>query len=214
MAKIQKIICGKFDQCINISSNSAVNNKRIIRIGSKNPNTLKLPTFAPVSTDGKAILYKNKLYNIRDFLASTDKTILNNLIVLTIKERDLILEELVNFNLDIKVFEIKYPIFNHVKYISNIHKNYEELEKLLHKIITLNIKGKSLAHGLSTEYLFKIERKLRFKNELDYFFAFAYKGGYSEVFKLKEERKDRAILAFDFNSMYIDSMMGDFIEPK
>ena len=214
MSKIQKIICGKFDQCINIVSNHIVNTKKVIRIGSKNPNSLKLPTFEPISTDGKAILYQNKLYGIRDFLANTDKTTLNNLIVLTIKERDLILEELVDFNLDIKVFEVKFPIFNHIKYISNIYKNYEELQKLLNQITTLGIKGKSLAHGLSTEYLFKIERKLRLKNEFDYFFAFAYKGGYSEVFKLKEERKDRVVLAFDFNSMYVDGMMGDFLEPK
>ncbi len=214
MSDIQKIICGKFDQCINIDLSHMVNAGNVIRIGSKNPNALKPSTYEPISTDGKAILYKNKLYGIRDFLANIDKTILNNLIVLTIKERDLILEELVDFNLDIKIFEVKYPIFNHIKYISNIYKNYEELEKLLHQIIILNIKGKSLAHGLSTEYLFKIERKLRFKNEFDYFFAFAYKGGYSEVFKLKEERKDRVVLAFDFNSMYVDGMMGDFLEPK
>ncbi len=214
MSKIKKITCGKFDQCININFNPRINSRKVIRIGSKNPNSLKLPTFEPISTDGKAILYQNKLYGIRDFLANTDKTILNNLILLTIKERDLILEELVDFNLDINVFEVKYPIFNHIKYISNLYKNYEELEKLLHQVTTLNIKGKSLAHGLSTDYLFKIERKLRFKNELDYFFAFAYKGGYSEVFKLKEERKDRTILSFDFNSMYVDGMMGEFLEPK
>ena len=210
----QKIVCGKFDNDIYIDLKYLGNTKEKIRIGSINPNSLKKPIYEPISTDGKVILYENKLYEVRDFLASYNKKTLNKIIVLTIKERDLILEALVDFKLDVKIFEITYPIYSHIKYISNIYKNYEELTKLLKEINLLNIEGKSLAHNLSTTYLYKIERKLRFKNRLDYFFAFAYKGGYSEVFKLKEERDDRVVLAFDFNSMYVDCMMGDFIEPK
>lgn len=214
MNDIQKITCGRFDKDIYIDFNHIENGQEKIRIGSKNPNILTLPIYEPIATDGNTILYKNKLFNIRDFLATSSKKVLDNLIVLTIKERDLILEELADFKLDIKIFEIRYPIFSHIKYISNIYKNYEELNKLLKEVSVLDIKGKSLAHNLSTKYLYKIERKLRFKNKLDYFFAFAYKGGYSEVFKFKEERKDRTVISFDFNSMYVDCMMGDFLEPK
>lgn len=143
-----------------------------------------------------------------------NKNDLKNLIVLTYKERQLILDVLVDFDIDVKVFELLYPFFNHIKYISNIEKTYEELVTLLNKVDELNIKGKSLAHNLSTKYLYKIERKLRHKNKYDYFFAFAYKGGYQEVFKLKEEREDRVVISFDFNSMYIDGMMDKFMEPK
>ncbi len=208
----EKITCGKFDDYIHIDLKQIMNKK--IRIGSKNPNTLKIQIFQPISTDGKVIIYNSTLYDVREFLAVTDKNILNKIIVLTIRERDLILDALVDFDADVNVFEIKYPIFNHIKYISNIYKNYDELKKLLKKVDDFDIKGKSLANNLSTEYLYRVERKLRFKNKLDYFFAFAYKGGYSEVFKLKEEREDRAILAFDYNSMYVDSMMDKFLEPK
>ena len=207
-----KIVCGKFDSNININQSYITNEQ--IRIGSNNPNKLKSIIYSPIATNGQSILYQEKLYEVRDFFINTDKSILKQLIVLTIKERSLILEALVDFDLDVNVFEVKYPIFNHIKYISNIHKNYRELRRLLEKIKLLNIKGKSLGHQLSTEYLYKIERKLRFKNKLDSYFAFAYKGGYQEVFKLKEEREDRVIIAMDFNSMYVDCMMGDFIEPK
>ena len=209
---IEQIICGKFDDHICIDLNNLSNEK--IRIGSKNPNTLTTQIFQPISTDGKVILYNNTLYDTRNFLAKTDKNLLNNMIVLTHRERELILEALIDFNRDVNVFEIKYPIFNHIKYVSNIYKNYNELKKLLKQVNEFNIKGKSLANNLSTEYLYRVERKLRFKNKLDYFFAFAYKGGYSEVFKLKEERDNRTILAFDYNSMYVDSMMDRFLEPK
>jgi len=207
---INKIICGKFDSCINFPNNS----RKKVRIGSHNINKLKKISYEAISTDGNVILFKNKIYNIRDFFNKFEKYIFKNIIVLTMKERDLIIDVLVDYNCDVAVLEIKYPVFNHIKYISNIYQNYEELLKLLKVIEKLNIKGKSLAHHLSTEYLYHIERKLRFKNTLDTYFAFAYKGGYQEVFKLKEKRKDRVILALDFNSMYVDCMLGNFIEPK
>ena len=55
----------------------------------------------------------------------------------------------------------------------------------------------------------RIDAKERSRSE----FFQAYKGGYQAVFKLKEERRDRVILAVDFNSMYADSMKGDFCHP-
>ncbi len=208
----EKIVCGKFDSNINILAVKSSNKN--IRIGSINPNTLKYKEYIPISTDGKVILYDNNTYGVRCFFEHTNKSVLNKLIILTIKERNLILEELVDFDINIKIFEVIYPIFNDIKYISNISKNYKKLTELLKEIISLDLKGNSISHGISTEHLFKIERKLRLKNKLDYFFAFAYRGGYQEVFKLKEERKDRVVIAFDFNSMYVDCMMGEFLEPK
>jgi len=211
---LEKITCGKFDNTIYFDSKSILKGKERIRIGSVNPNTLKPIKYTPISTNGISIKYKDDILLTRDFFSIMNKNELKNLIVLTYKERQLLLDVLVDFDIDVKVLELVYPFFNHIKYISNIEKTYSELVTLLNKVDELDIKGKSLAHNLSTKYLYKIERKLRHKNRYDYFFAFAYKGGYQEVFKLKEERKDRVVISFDFNSMYIDSMMGEFMEPK
>ena len=209
-----KIVSGKFDCNINLESERLKNPTERIRIGSINYKHLKSREYIPIATDGKIVLYKNKSYNVREFLSITNAQILKKLIVLTIRERNSILNELVDFDVQLSIFEIKYPIYRHIKYISNIYHNYKELKRLLKSIAKMSIKGNSLAHYISNEHLFKIERKLRFKNNLDYFFAFSYKGGYQEVFKLKEERKDRVVIAFDFNSMYIECMKGSFIEPK
>lgn len=211
---LEKITCGKFDNTIYFDSTYISKGKERVRIGSINPNTLKITKYIPISSDGITIKYKDNIYLSRDFFLKTDRKVLKNLIVLTYKERQLLLDLLADFDADIKVFEVLYPFFKHIKYISNINKSYNELMLLLEKVNELDIKGKSLAHNLSTKYLFKTERKLRYKNKFDYFFAFAYKGGYQEVFKLKEERKDRSIISFDFNSMYSAGMMGKFIEPK
>ncbi len=175
---------------------------------------MKSIKYTPISTNGISIKYKDDILLAREFFSKMNKCDLKNLIVLTYKERQLLLDILVDFNIDVKVFELLYPFFNHIKYISNIEKTYFELDTLLNKVNELDIKGKSLPHNLSTKYLYKIERRLRHKNRYDYFFSFAYKGGYQEVFKLKEEREDRVVISFDFNSMYIDGMMGRFMEPK
>lgn len=208
---MKKIVCGKFDNKINFN---IFNNIKRVRLGSINPNKLNIKNLIPIAIQNKTLLYNEKLYEVRDFFSSIKLEKLDKLIVLTIKEKDLILEELIDFNIDLYVFEIMYPIFNHIRYITNIHKNYGELIKLLEITQNLGIYGKKLTKQLSMEYSYKIERKLRFKNSYDKFFGFAYKGPYQEVFKLKEERKDRVIISFDFNSMFIDCMLGDFVDPK
>jgi hypothetical protein len=211
---IETIVCGKFDRNINIDFKQTRIPTEKIRIGSKNPKNFRYKRFEPIATNGKVIFCNNQTYDIRDFLTGFSKKISNNLIVLTVKERSLILEELIDFDLSVNVFETLYPIFSHIKYISNLNKNYNELKRMLSVVKKMGIRGNSLAHYISNEHLFKIERKLRFKNGLDQFFALAYNGGYQEVFKLKEEREDRVVLAFDFNSMYAACLEGDFVEPK
>lgn len=133
---------------------------------------------------------------------------------LTYKEKEFLLELMIDFNIEIFIFEKIYPIFNDIKYHSNLFNNYNLLLNLLNIVESAHTHGSTLAEYLSAKYLYKVERKLRYKNSLDYYFSFAYKGGYQEVFKLKEEREDRVIIAMDFNSIYPDSMKGDFIEPK
>ena len=112
------------------------------------------------------------------------------------------------------VLELNYPIMADVKPGRSLRSNLDLLHKLLKKIDILDIKGGSFSRDQTVKHLHSVARKLRFKNTLDRHFFFAYKEGYQEVFKLKEERPDRLIIAFDFNSMYADCMSGPFCEPK
>ena len=136
------------------------------------------------------------------------------LIVLTNKERLLLLEKLALSDLAVRVFEIDYPIMTDVRYGRSLSANFDLLRKLLKKIAILDIRGGSFAQDQTTRHLHTIARKLRFKNTLDQNFFFAYKEGYQEVFKLIEERPDRAVIAFDFNSMYASCMKVKFCDPK
>ena len=48
----------------------------------------------------------------------------------------------------------------------------------------------------------------------DEVFAHAYIPPYQEVYKLFDFRRDRAIIALDFNSMFADCMSGEFLDPS
>jgi hypothetical protein len=184
------------------------------RIASTHPSNLKSINYVPISTNGTQILYNNQVFGTREFL---DKVFLNSikqLIVLTQKEHMLILDALIDNGIELSVLEVKFPIFENIKYNSDIKKNYSLLVKKLAKLKSLNVNFGSLAKCFSTKNQYKTERKLRFKNQFDKYFAFAYRGGYQEVFKFKEERSDRIVLALDYNSMFVSCMKGDFLKPK
>lgn len=209
-----RIVCGKYDKKIDLSRARNETLTGIQRIGSKNPNSLEHANFFPIATDGKVIIHANQKSDVMDFFSKAVKKNTGNLIVLTHKERNLILSTLLDVDLDVLVFESAYPIYSHIRYFPDPKKNYAELKRLLIKVRKLGFRGKSLAHYLSTKNQFNLERKVRHKNKLDQFFAYGYQGGYQEVFKIREERSERAIIALDFNSMFSSCMAGTFVEPK
>lgn len=211
---MNKIVCGKFDNNVCFNKTENLTNPKKIRIGSTNPSELKTKKYTPISINHEFILFNNKIYEHRDFTVKINQLKIENLIVLTNKEYLFFVDTICDFDIKIKIFENIFPIFKHIRYSSDLQNNYNELCKLLNQIELLNIRGNSLSHFLSTKYLYKIERKLRFKNTLDKYFAFAYKAGYQEVFKFKEENDDRCVISMDFNSMYLSNMEGKFIEPK
>lgn len=209
-----QIVCGKFDNRIDFEDILS-SEPKLVRIGSKNPNKLpNVPNYTLISTDGINVLYKGSKFNISNFLSFAKKNELKDLLVLTFKERMLILDRLVDYDTDVKVLENLYPIFNDIKYYGNINKTYDALQDKINLIKNMNLNGKSIANYNSVSNQFRVERKLRFKNTYDKAFAYAYRGGYQEVFKFVEERSDRKIIALDFNSMFADCMKGDFVDPK
>lgn len=208
---ITRIICGKYDNTLTLSPTPK---NKLIRIGSSNPNKLNEISFTPIAINNKTVFYDNKHMELLEFLLYCKNEKIKNLMVLTYKEKNLVLEKILDFEINLFVFEKEFPIFKNIKYHSNLIYNYKKLIKLLKKTKNLSIKGKSLGDFYSTKHLFKIERKLRHKSTYDNLFFKAYKGGYQEVFKLKEERENRCIVAFDFNSMYASCMLGKFLDPR
>lgn len=207
------ITIGKFTNKIEFKRIKTIQHKKI-RITSVNPNKLIKIDHIPISTNGNIVIFENASFSLEAFLEKARKDSLKSLVVLTKKEHILLLPYLIDYDLDVSVLEQNFPIFENLKYHLNVEVNYKILIKKLTKLKSLNINYKSLAKFFSTKHQYEVERKIRFKNNLDRFFAFAYQGGYQEVFKIKEERQDRTVIALDYNSMFVSCMDGDFLKPQ
>jgi hypothetical protein len=207
------ITLGKFTNNIEFKEIEKTQCKKS-RVSSLNPNKLIKLDYIPISTNGNSVIYENKKFTLELFLEKVRKDSLKPLIVLTNKEHALFLPYLIDYDLVVSVLEQKFPIFENLKYHLNIEVNYKILINKLTKLKSLNINYKSLAKFYSTKHQYEVERKVRFKNNYDRYFALAYQGGYQEVFKLKEERQDRCVIALDYNSMFVSCMDGDFLKPQ
>jgi hypothetical protein len=203
-----KITCSRFNNEINFDVKTKI--KRA-RIGSNSITSISPKDYTLISTDGVNIYSSHGAKSIRDFFTNG---INKPLMVLTNTERNLLHSMSIETENKVYVFEILFPIFNDIKYIPNISRSYNYLLFLFSKIKSGETNGIPLGKYYSTKNLYKTERKLKIKNNLDVFFAHAYKSGYQEVFKLKEERENRTIIALDFNSMFASCMLEKFMEPK
>lgn len=207
------IICGKLDNQVRISQKSL---NIAIKIRAKNPD-LKIrnqDSYLSVSADKSTIFFNERIWQFPDFFIMIKNIGVRRLLVLTNKERLFIIESAVNHGIRVDVFEILFPIFSDIKYNSRLNFNLDVIKKYEKKLKQLNIYTNSLSKYLSYQHLKSTARKLPYKSDLDSNFFFAYKDPYQEVFKFKEERKDRFIIALDFNSMYLDCMRGDFCAPS
>jgi hypothetical protein len=190
------------------------NSDKRIRLGSINPNKLNHVDYTPISTNGNTVLYNQSYFKTHEFFQKVKAENIQNLIVLTTKEKSKILEELVIYNLRIYVLEELYPIFSDLKYISNLEHNLKELNKRINDIKNLSIKGGSLNKSLSTKYRYAIERAIRYKSDIDSTLYFACLPPYQEVFKLNEKESDRVIFSVDYNAMFAKCIQGSFPDPR
>ncbi|WP_460427381.1 hypothetical protein [Azotobacter armeniacus] len=166
-----------------------------------------------VSAGENGVWFDGRPWELETFLAMAAAKGIQRLLVLTSREYLQIVERAAAHKLRVDVFETNFPVFSDIKYSSCPRTNHDVLTKYLRKLDQLGIHSGSLSKDLAHRYLRATLKKLRFKNGYDRHFFFAYKDAYQEVFKLKEERPDRVIIALDFNSMYLDCMKGRFCNP-
>lgn len=207
------ISIGRHDDNFNFFDSYEKSNKKI-RLGSRNPNELKWINYNIISTNSTTVLFDSKQFKPIDFFEFAKATALKNIMVLTRKEHDYIFELSLDFDIKIRVFEECFPFFDEIRYVSNLRDNINEAKKLLNDCKSLNLNGGSAFRYISTLFQYKQERKIRYKSDLDNIVYFSCLPPYQEVFKAKEFRKDRLILALDFNAMFSDCLLGSFPSPK
>ena len=214
MGTSRKIITiGRHDNNFNFFDGYNKTNRRI-RLGSRNPNKLEWVSYNLISTNSRTVLFNSREFKPVDFFEFAKSNSLKNIMVLTHKEYEYILELAIDFDIRIKIFEECFPFFDEIKYVSNLRDNINEAQKLLNECKSLNLNGGSAFRYISTLFQYKQERKIRYKSELDSILYFSCLPPFQEVFKAKESRKNRLILALDFNAMFSDCLSGSFPNPK
>lgn len=207
------IVCGKLDNRTDLGPFTNLDAAKI-RLYVKRMAPDRQVASISISAGESGIWFDGRLWESDAFFSMASTKGVRRLLVLTSKEYLQIVEDAAAHSMRVDVFEISFPVFSDIKYSSCPRTNHNVLTKHLRTLDQLGIRSDSLSRDLAHRYWRAAAKKLQFKNGYDRHFFFAYKDGYQEVFKLKEERPDRVIVALDFNSMYVDSMKGGFCEPK
>lgn len=129
-------------------------------------------------------------------------------------EADFLLEYSLKNKKNILVLEKLYPFFKRIRYVS-IEKNYLFLKQKIAFLQSKKIPLKKFSTICSNTNMYKVERKIRNKSKLDNYFSAYPLYSYQEVFKLKENREDRVVIALDYNSMFPSFLINElFFDPK
>ena len=208
------ITCGRYDKQVSLQEAADPSFRRQSRLWSMRPRSPQTAFFLPIASDGEVILHAGERQSARAFLSALPPEKRKRLLVLTRRELELLLPILVEFDATVTALESSFPVFSDVKYCGSLERQLQSLESNLRCLRKIGIHGPTLNHQIVQSSMYRIERAIRSKNGLDQFFALASPAPYQEVFKLKEERPGRAIVALDFNSMYASCMEGPFPEPK
>lgn len=124
------ISIGRFDNLTNFQFEK---NSHKIRLWSQPPKALSLKVFTPISTDGERVCFDGKFFSIEEFSIFIRDININELMVLTNKEKLLLLEQGFTDAFDINVLESNFPFFSNIKFSPNLPQSLEKLESCLKK---------------------------------------------------------------------------------
>lgn len=156
-----------------------------------------------LSIDSTTLIVDGIVQNLNDASEINNKL---NYITLTNKEKEILLKKLGHLPPNLIVLEKTFPFINGIKYISDAKRNLNKLQNCIKLILSYGLKIEdfhSYAHIKTSNTL---ANKISKKSILDYAFYFLPHHGYQEVFSLFEDRKNKAIICLDFNSMYLSCM--------
>lgn len=120
----------------------------------------------------------------------------------------------VRYNVRIYSFESYYPFFSNIKHSNDVAVNFDNLTKNLRYAKSLGFRSSSFSKVVTQDFRKTLSNKINIKSKYDGKFYFSYSQPYQEVFKFLETRKDRLVVALDFNSMFASCLQGEFIDPR
>ena len=171
---------------------------KIYYINRENPNKEKIKEYIFVAIEEDEIFINNKIMKISYFFKSIYKR--NKIYVC------------LTFNEAFQMNKFNFVTFNKLfpfvkdKYEEDfsLMDKYNKLIKLKKELFDVFYKTqfKSIQNQYASFLRFKQNKKIHYKSTLDSNFFFSIKSGFSDVFKLLENREDRKIYQLDVNSMH------------
>ena len=159
--------------------------------------------FILIGADSDNIYYNGHTVPIYPGVLSFKQS--DRVLVLTCKEVELIYSSGLINQFDLLCLEQLFPFLHGIFYKSDAKSNYRTLVDKISKLRRYKIDFDYIHRFYSTCYntiLRSISRKRLY--DRNFFYVPAYT--YQEVFKFKEEREDRVVVALDFNSMFATAM--------
>ncbi|MDN3653597.1 hypothetical protein QWY77_12665 [Thalassotalea ponticola] len=204
---MKRLVCSRFDSNI---PNAAKIKKH--KVNFTNPRVIKESNYYCLATDGNEVFNGKRMSLDSFFQWFSDKN--ETLLVLTDKEASLLVRWANIFEVKLVSFESSFPIFTDIRFNPNLEKSFVLLEKHLSYIKRIGLNSNRINSELIMKSGKTIKRKFGNKTNYDVMFAHAYLPPYQEVFRFCEFRKDRMIIALDFNSMFASCMEGQYLDPE
>lgn len=206
---MRSIVCSRFGEIIpQLEKSNKVHSVFKRNFVRRTP----LSAYEAVGIDKNEIVFASgDCHALIPFFSSIKKKI--KIIVLTVKEFELIAKCGFIHNIDVICFEKEFPFVCNIFFINNAKENLKNLSYYIHKVRKIGIEL-SYIQDFCKKVNSKVIKKIPKINDLDKNFFFIPNFGYQEVFQLKEESPDRKIIAFDYNSMYANAMKGHFPNPR
>jgi hypothetical protein len=181
------------------------------------PISLKLPrvstklNFHKLSVGNDVFIIQGNKYKISSEFVFNDNI---TYVILTRKERDLILTSKCQLPLNLLILERDFPFLTNIKYLSDTDLQYRNLNKTISFVLSLGFGMESFHKQANHKLTNKIIKNVISKTSLDNIFYFCSHKGYQEVFVGYEGRNNKKIVCIDFNSMYLSCMLTPFPEPS
>ncbi|MGR0279507.1 hypothetical protein ACUM5Y_10710 [Marinomonas dokdonensis] len=205
---MNKVICSRFGGKLKSSSDI---DRRILSMPPPKNKREKKEIF-PISTNGDEV-FDGSVKTLDDFFNEAKKS-KRTYFVLTDKEFSFLLRWSILFKVSLKSLESSFPIFSDIKYSNDLGFSFEVLKSKINLLLRYGVSLNGFYENSLSKNKKTIYRKHRLKTNYDEIFMHSYLPPYQEVFKFSEFRKDKLVIALDFNSMFSHCMEGDFLDPS
>lgn len=208
MKELKRITCGAYPSTYLNQQNKSEKTFRTYLKRKKR----KVIKFISIGTDGDNISTGGALVTSEEFFHDISSK--HRLLVGTLRELELLLPYMCQYNISVAVVERDFAIFDDMKFSKSAKTNYKQAESKYKLLKRYGVLEGSLSLNTLPRHRKKFFAKITTRNHLDSYFSIADGSPLRETFVVAEERVGRTVMALDVNSMFLHCMTKKFGLPS